>query len=121
MSRWSSLASSISTLRGSLACLALALGLAACSDSSTGITEQDIACPTDSTLTYANYGQAAITTWCLDCHNRERPVLSTQAQVKAATSQIISEAVFSSAMPEDKDMSLDERKKLGQWLRCGAP
>ena len=117
MTRSTSFASSFLSVRGALASLALALGLVACSDSSTGITEQDIACPSDSTLTYANYGQAAISTWCLSCHSN----FSTQAKVKASANQIISEAVFSSAMPEDKDMSNDERTKLGQWLRCGAP
>lgn len=99
----------------------VALSAAACTDNSTGITEADIACPQGSTATYANYGAAAMTTWCTSCHNTRRPLLTTQAQVQAARNQIIEEAVFSSAMPEGRSMSNDERKQLGQWLSCGAP
>lgn len=98
-----------------------ALSLAACPDSSTGLTDADIACPSGSTLTYASYGAAAMTDFCLPCHNKERPLLSTQAQVQAAKTRIIDEAVFSTAMPEGRSMSLDQRKQLGRWLSCGAP
>jgi len=98
-----------------------ALALAACDDS-TGITAEQIACPTDQTLTYANFGQQVINDNCLECHQtRERPHLGTQAEVQAAAQSIISEAVYHSAMPENIDMSNEMRIQLGQWLSCGAP
>ncbi|HVV86892.1 MAG TPA: hypothetical protein VHE35_27830 [Kofleriaceae bacterium] len=109
----------------SIACALLATvavaGLAGCTNS-TGITEQQIACPTDSTLTYASFGQQVISDNCLSCHeSRERPRLSTQAEVQANANSIIDEAVFSSSMPQDSNMADDVRIQLGQWLRCGAP
>ena len=98
-----------------------ALALAACDDS-TGITAEEIACPTGSTLTYANYGQQVINDYCLSCHDtRESPRLGTQAQVQANANRIIEEAVYHSSMPEDRDMTNEQRIQLGQWLTCGAP
>lgn len=106
----------------SLYCAALALiALAACDDS-TGITAEQIACPTTQTLTYANFGQQVINDNCLQCHaGRERPTLSTQAQVQAQRNSIIDEAVYHSSMPEDGSMTDELRIQLGQWLTCGAP
>jgi mono/diheme cytochrome c family protein len=105
----------------SFAALALALVLAAGCDDSTGITAADIACPTTPTLTYANFGQATMNTYCNECHTtRERPRLTTQAEVQAASAQVIEAAVYHSGMPEDKDMSNEVRIQLGQWLTCGA-
>ncbi|NVB83862.1 MAG: hypothetical protein HOV81_36140 [Kofleriaceae bacterium] len=98
----------------------VAFALAGCTGaSSTGITEKP--CPTDSTLTYASFGQSFIQDNCLECHAHERPILSTQAQVKANASSILEEAVYTDAMPEKGSMSLAEREMLGEWLSCGAP
>lgn len=97
------------------------LAVAAC-DTSTGITAAEIACPTTQTLTYANFGEPLIAEQCLECHTtKERPYLDTQARVQAAISDILSEAVYSSSMPEDGGMTDEERTLLGQWLMCGAP
>ncbi|MEZ4401162.1 MAG: hypothetical protein R3B06_14145 [Kofleriaceae bacterium] len=102
--------------------LATVAAVAACGSDSTGIVEADIACPTPSTLTYANFGQAVITDNCFPCHNgRESPKLDTQAKVMASANAIVNAAVFSSSMPQDHDMTIEQRTQLGQWLRCGAP
>lgn len=95
--------------------------LAACtSASSTGLTSADLSC--DSSLTYANFGSAFMTTNCLSCHaSKERPTLSTQAQVEANSASILQQAVYTTAMPQDNDISLDERTMLGNWLACGTP
>lgn len=51
---------------------------------------------------------------------RERPALSTQAQVKAAATQIIDAAVYHASLPAGADMSVELRTQIGQWLTCGA-
>lgn len=87
--------------------------------SSTGISE--LSCPSDSTLSYANFAQDAISTHCLSCHDKKSPRLMTQAEVKAEAAQILDSAVYTDAMPASGGMTLDERKLLGEWLTCGAP
>lgn len=96
--------------------------LAACTSSggtSTGIAE--LSCPPDSTLTYANFGQAMIDSQCMSCHDTKSPKLGTQAQIQSRAKQILDAAVYTDAMPEDGAMSLEERQLLGEWLACGAP
>lgn len=99
----------------------LLLLLSACTSaaSSTGI--EPVSCPTDSTLTYANFGQALITSQCMSCHAKESPKLGTQTNIVSHTRQILDSAVYTDAMPENGDMSLEERQALGEWLACGAP
>ena len=101
----------------------LLVSLAACGGgaSSTGI--EPLSCPTGgSTLTYASFGQAFVQTNCLACHEtRENPRLTTQAAIQAHAMQILDEAVYTDAMPEDRDLAIEERRRLGEWLVCGAP
>ena len=84
-------------------------------------------CPPGSTLTYANFGQAFMDTNCNSCHaGKERPSLTTQAQIKANIAPIDRTSAAgpnatNTSMPEDGDVSVDDRKKLGEWLACGAP
>jgi uncharacterized membrane protein len=102
----------------------LAASVLACtsSSSSTGITAADLSCPSDSTLSYANFGSAFLTDHCLSCHaSGQQPSLATQAAVQAVRATIISVAVTSSAMPPGGSVSVDERELLGEWLTCGAP
>jgi uncharacterized membrane protein len=111
----------MSRLTRSLIAALATLAVAACDDS-TGITAEEIACPTTPTLTYASFGQRVIEENCNSCHaTRERPHLTTPAQVQAEAQDIIQEAVFHSAMPEGADMTRELRVQLGQWLSCGAP
>lgn len=98
------------------------LFLLGCGSSSTGITESDIACPTNNTLTYASFAKDLVSTKCLVCHNGPRsPNLSTQPALRNNKNAILEQAVYSTKMPNEGDMTTDERKKLGQWLMCGAP
>jgi hypothetical protein len=107
--------------------LFVAAALAACGSGpgdSTGST-----CPTDSTLTYTNFGQAFMQSHCLACHSAsgpESPKLDTLAQVRAASSDIDRSSAagpnaVNTYMPEGGSVDESERRKLGEWLACGAP
>lgn len=109
-------------MKWSVLALFVASALVACSssDTSSGITS--VTCPTDSTLTYANFGSAFFTDNCLSCHTtKESPRLDSQAAIKTNSSRILNEAVYSTRMPEDSDLTTAERQMLGEWLACGAP
>lgn len=100
----------------------LVLMIAGCTDTSSGIAASEVTCPTDSTLTYASFGEAFLSSNCLSCHAaKERPTLSSQAAVQQYRQAIIDQAVLTTNMPEDADLSTDERRLLGEWLACGAP
>jgi hypothetical protein len=103
---------------------ALAWGCGSGPGDSTGST-----CPTDSTLTYATFGQAFMTDQCLSCHRAggpETPTLSTLAQIRANKDTIDRAAAagpnaVNTYMPEGRSVAEAERRKLGEWLACGAP
>lgn len=86
-------------------------------------------CPTTSTLTYANFGQAFMQDHCLACHSAngpESPKFDTVAQIRAASSDIDRSAAagpkaVNTYMPEGGSVDEAERRKLGEWLACGAP
>ena len=94
---------------------------AACSTANpTGLEPMECP-PTGTPLTYANFGDELIAAKCLDCHDRTGPVLTTQAAIQSHATAILHEAVYTDAMPENADMFLAEREKLGEWIACGAP
>lgn len=107
-----------------LSSLFLAAVLSACSGASSG-NATGATC--DSSLTYANFGQAFFQSNCLSCHNgREKPTLSTVAAIRSNKSAIDMQAGSgpngtNTAMPEGNDIGVDQRKKLSAWLACGAP
>ena len=84
-------------------------------------------CPPASTLTYTNFGQPFMDKYCLSCHaGVDSPTLTTQVQIKAEIKGILETTASgptgtNDSMPEDQDVPLDERTKLGEWLACGAP
>lgn len=84
-------------------------------------------CPTGSTLTYANFGQAFISAHCTSCHSgRTSPNLSSQAAILASISAIDGAAASGPngtnlKMPQGASVPTSERVKLGEWLACGAP
>lgn len=84
-------------------------------------------CPTTSALTYETFGQTFMTTHCLSCHaSKESPPFNTVDQIRARASDIDRAAAAgpnatNTYMPEGGSVSDDERKKLGEWLACGAP
>ena len=107
--------------------LAITIAAVACSSSggATGSTG-----PTDSTLTYENFGKAFREANCTKCHSAsgrgESPLLDSVTAIRAASSEIDKEAAAgpdatNTSMPEDGDVAESERKKLGEWLACGAP
>lgn len=95
-------------------------------------------CPQGSTLTYANFGQPFMETYCTRCHASDR----TGADRNGAPSfhdfdtlfgiQAVSDhidmtsasgpAATNTSMPPDGLMpSLEERQQLGEWIACGMP
>ena len=86
-------------------------------------------CPTDSTLTYENFGQAFFETNCASCHRAggsESPTLSTIAQIRSNKDVIDRSAAagpnaVNDYMPDGASVAEAERRKLGEWLACGAP
>jgi hypothetical protein len=86
-------------------------------------------CPSDSSLTYENFGQAFIQSNCLVCHGKtgpESPKFDTVEQIRASAGDIDKAAAagpdgVNTFMPEDGSVAEAERRKLGEWLACGAP
>lgn len=85
-------------------------------------------CPSEgSALTYDTFGQDFIATNCLACHSgQEQPTLTSQAAIQQNADLIDRMAASgpsatNTLMPENASVSTEERKKLGEWLACGAP
>lgn len=104
--------------------LALVLGLIGlgCGSGSTGST-----CPTNSTLTYDNFGRQFFASYCDRCHAAgTRPAYTTLAQIRADAVAIDREAAggpdaVNTLMPESGTAPSEaERRQLGEWLACGA-
>ena len=100
--------------------LALLLILAGCG------TQPAASCPDDGTnLTYANFGQAFMSSYCVSCHGRTRVEhgvdLSTLARVKMWSAAVLHEAGTGTSMPPagEPAPSTAERAKLAEWLACG--
>jgi len=98
----------------------------------------EAACPSDSTLTYATFGQPFMESYCTRCHSSTlmgaarmgAPLLhdfDTLPGITIFTAHIdetaaAGPAATNTAMPiGDPTPSLDERKLLGEWLACGCP
>jgi uncharacterized membrane protein len=103
--------------------LVFVAALSACTSSpSSGVTSAEVTCPTDSTLTYASFGESFIADNCLSCHaSKQQPTLASQAAIKANKAAIISVAVTGTKMPQNGSLAVEERQLLGEWLACGAP
>lgn len=88
-------------------------------------------CPTNSTLTYDNFGKTFMTNYCTECHSstggkHEQPMLDDITSIRGAISDIDRTSAAgpnatNDVMPGDFDVAEDERRKLGEWLACGAP
>ena len=98
-------------------------------------------CPTPSTLTYANFGEPFMTSYCIGCHSSTlmgaqrhgAPLLhdfDTQAGILPFIAHIDETTASgpdatNTAMPPDGTTpttpTLAERQMLGEWLACGAP
>jgi uncharacterized membrane protein len=86
------------------------------------------------TLTYANFGQKFVATYCAGCHGGSvtgaarqgaplKDVFDTLAEVKSASRDMVREVVVKRTMPYGSATkpSDTERTQLGEWLGCGAP
>ena len=95
-------------------------------------------CPEDSTLTWDTFGREFMTTYCTRCHGESIDGPSRQGAPKdhnfdsAALVREELEHVDESAAagpdavnmgmpPSDPTPTEEERRKLGEWLACGAP
>lgn len=102
-----------------------AVAAAACGSSGTGAT-----CPPNSTLTYDNFGKAFFEANCNRCHaaatKGQTPLYDNVQGIRANKTQIDEQAASgpdstNTDMPDDGDIATADRKKLGEWLACGAP
>lgn len=115
---------------------ALVIAAAACGgDSGGGGRESGAVCPQGSTLTYASFGQAFFSTYCLGCHGDppaqgvpEGHQFDTLAGIQAFAEHIDEVAAAGPSrtnthMPPAGNAapSVEERQQLGEWLACGAP
>ena len=95
-------------------------------------------CPTTQTVTYANFGHALTQEYCLKCHSEKVGETMRQAaplnvnfdtvdMVRHHTMLIDKTTAFGpkamnkSMPPTEPAPTDDERRKLGEWLACGAP
>lgn len=86
-------------------------------------------CPADSELTYASFGQQFMQNNCLSCHGTggpQSPTLSSIEQIRAHSDEMDRAAASgpngtNTFMPDGASVSTEERRKLGEWLACGAP
>jgi uncharacterized membrane protein len=104
-------------------CLVFAIGCGSDDPgTSTGIDINTLECPPNSTLTYTNFGQQVIQDRCLMCHaGQSDPMLTSLDSVVANKQDILETTVGTREMPEDKNIPLEERRMIGEWLACGAP
>jgi hypothetical protein len=88
---------------------------------------EDHPCPQGSTLTYANFGQEFFAAYCVRCHGGpggySSRAFTTVESIRASKDRIYVNAAGDNVTmpPGPDDPSEDERKKLADWLACGAP
>lgn len=105
---------------GLLVCLASA----GCAQDSLG-DPTGATCPPNSTLSYESFGKPFFQANCLECHaSKESPHFNTLEEIQGAKDEIDRAAASgpnatNTYMPDEGDLSDDDRKKLGEWLACG--
>lgn len=96
-------------------------------------------CPPTSTLTYENFGKAFVEDYCTDCHSSTKTGedrngatkdhdFDTLLGIRQVANHVDQTAGIGPASqnrsmpPEDEDQpSDDDRRKLAEWIACGAP
>lgn len=92
----------------------------------------DMACPQDSELTYANFGEEFLGTHCQRCHASDSDDrngapntlhFDTIDDVRDRANRIFVRAAAdnTSMPPGPDDPPEEERMLLAEWLACGAP
>jgi hypothetical protein len=89
-------------------------------------------CPSDSVLTWENFGEPFMRSWCTGCHSSSQPVdrrLGAPVEinfddldgVREHASRVWSRSADqNNTMPPAGLPPEDERNDLGEWLACGA-
>ena len=95
--------------------------------------EEPMDCPEDSFVTYENFTQPFMMTWCTPCHSSyllteedrqeatEGVDFNTYDDVVKHSEYIQIFAVDTDAMPPAGGPSDDERDLLAEWIACGMP
>jgi uncharacterized membrane protein len=98
-----------------------------------GGEESLVECPDDSFVTYENFGEPLMLTWCTPCHSSH---LSTPEERQDATDGVNLDsyddvvkhtdliqlfAVETDAMPPAGGPDVEERDLLAEWIACGMP
>lgn len=113
------------------------VGAMSCHHEHAGVPTQAV-CPTPQTLTYANFGQAFMQSYCLRCHSSSVQGGARNGAPSDHNYDVLSDirsladhidlhagsgpAGTNEEMPEgDPKPTVAERAKLSQWLACGAP
>lgn len=91
-------------------------------------------CPEDSFLTYDNFGQPFMLSWCTGCHSEALDSAEERRDAPsgidfddAASTSIHLERIWiraaddNTSMPPAGGPGEAERALLGEWLACGAP
>lgn len=90
------------------------------------------------TLTFENFGRAFMQSYCLRCHDSKPSAAARQgapsdhnfdelSDIRSFAEHIdttagIGPAGMNTSMPEEEPKAtLEERRKLSEWLTCGAP
>jgi hypothetical protein len=88
---------------------------------------EDHACPPGNTLTYETFGRGFFTVHCVSCHGGPNGYSSrsytTVESIRADRERIfINAAGDNTTMPPGPDdPPVEARRKLADWLACGAP
>lgn len=96
-------------------------------------------CPTDSTITYTNFGKQFMEDYCVECHDSNKVGAARQGAtsfhdfdtlfgVKAVKEHVdytsaAGPAATNTSMPPEghPTPTLEERQMLGEWIACGLP
>jgi len=101
-------------------------------------TPTQATCPSTQTLTYANFGQSFMQNYCLTCHSASVTGDARNGAPSDHNFDVLDDirsladhideyagsgpAATNTLMPKDDPRpSVEERRKLSEWLACGAP
>lgn len=98
-----------------------------------GGEDASVACPDDSFVTYENFGEPFMLTWCTPCHSSHLSIpeerqdapdgvnLDSYEDVVNHAEYIQIFAVDTDAMPPAGGPDDEDRELLAEWIACGMP